>query len=134
MTRHSLTALVALALALPAPAHAFRALNRSEVVPLGNGLFEVINSFGSRTQDYWCGAGDFAIRVLRAPVTQRIYIWAPRGPSKSRPGRKAVTFSLKEPPGGAAPKSYSLSVTTVGESIPASMAQNYCYDRMQLLF
>lgn len=123
-------ALVAAGLAaVPALAQAqWRAMNGSEVFPLSNGRFEVVNRNNSRTQEYWCAAGDYAIARLRTSATQRIYIQVPIGPSKSRPGRKAVQFSLSPPASGPAPQSYSLTVKTVGETLTASFARNYCFD------
>ena len=124
-------ALVAALLVMPGLAAAqWRAFNQSVVYPLSSGAFEVVNRASSAAPDYWCAAGDYAIAQLGAGATQRIYIVAPEGPSRARPGRKGVQFSLAPPPGGPAPRSYSLTVRTVGESLPASMARNYCFDRI----
>ncbi|WP_240482169.1 hypothetical protein [Ruegeria marisrubri] len=95
---------------------------------LQNGVFEVVNHFGSAPKDYWCGAGDYAIRVLRTPATQRVYLWQAVGPSVAEPGKKGVQFSLQPPAGADTSPGYSVSVKRVGDNMPASMAQNYCYD------
>ncbi len=112
----------------------WRATNRSEVFPLSKGVFEVVNRSSSRTQDYWCAAGDYAITQLRTAATQRIYVVVPLGPSRSRPGKKGVQFALSPPPEGPAPDSYSLSVKRPGENLTAASARNYCYDDMFLDF
>ncbi|MFV0515723.1 MAG: hypothetical protein ACK5MY_19085 [Jhaorihella sp.] len=125
------TPLAALALlAAPGAALAWTAANGSAVVPVTAERFEVINRASSRAQDYWCGAGDFAIAGLRSAATQRIYVYAPVGPSQTNPGARAVQFSLVPPPSGPAPQTYSLSVKTAGDSLTAAAARQYCYDRL----
>lgn len=126
--RYALPALVLAA--LPGLAVAWTAVNRSEVTALGGDRFEVVNRNSSRSQDYWCAAGDYAIAALHTPATQRVYIYAAVGPSQTAPGRKGVTFSLSPPPGGPAPQTYSLSVKSVGDNLTAAAARQYCTDRM----
>ncbi|TMV03258.1 hypothetical protein FGK63_19810 [Ruegeria sediminis] len=113
---------------VPGVASAFRAWNRAQVYDLGSGVFEVVNYFGTVPRDYWCGAGDYAIRVLRTPATQRVYLWQAEGPSVSEPGRKGVKFSLKPPAGADTTPGFTVTVKRVGDNMSASMAQNYCYD------
>ncbi|WP_380218764.1 hypothetical protein [Jhaorihella thermophila] len=122
-------------IALPGMASAqWRAVNRSEVFPISKGVFEVVNRSSSRTQDYWCAAGDYAITQLRTAATQRIYVSVPIGASQFRSGKRGVRFSLTPPPEGPAPDSYSLSVKKVGENLTAASARNYCYDDLFLDF
>lgn len=125
-----LSILATAALLLPAVASAWTAWNRLEVQPLKNGVYEVISDVGSGPVQFWCGAGDYGMRVLGAGATQRIYIWEAIGPSVTRPGRKAVQFSLTPPPGADTSTGYSLTVKRAGDNITAAMAQNYCYDRL----
>lgn len=112
--------------ASPGAALAFFALNRLEVVPLSNGVFEVVGRVGSAAADFWCGAGDYAISHLRAPASQRIYMWSAIAPSQTRPGRNAIQFALSEPPGGAVSPGFTLSMKRVGDNMRASQAQGYC--------
>uniref|UniRef100_UPI002B26BF8C hypothetical protein n=1 Tax=Leisingera sp. TaxID=1879318 RepID=UPI002B26BF8C len=93
-----LSGMLAFALAVPLPASAWRAINRNEVLPVSEGVWEVIARSRSGAQDYWCSIADFAIRQLRAPVNQRIYVWRGEGPSVNRPGRTAVQFAFGLPP------------------------------------
>ncbi|MBQ4826275.1 hypothetical protein J4729_17200 [Leisingera sp. HS039] len=133
MTRKRLwlTGMLALALAVPMPASAWRAINRHEVLPVSEGVWEVVARVGTGAQDYWCGIGDFAIRQLRAPVNQRIYVWRGVGPSVNRPGRKAVQFAFGLPPGVPdRSSSLSLNVREAGDNLHVSAAQTYCYDRL----
>jgi hypothetical protein len=124
------TILAAAALAaLPGLALAWRAQNRYEVQDLGQGVFEVVGRVGAGASDYWCGAGDYATIVLKAPSNQRVYIWRPIGPSVSRPGYKAVQFALTPPKGADTSVGLSLAVKRAGDNLSASMARQYCYDR-----
>ncbi|MGD9864273.1 MAG: hypothetical protein AB7S99_13775 [Pseudodonghicola sp.] len=132
--RKSLTLKVALKMALaaalaamPGLALAWQALNGHEVRDLGGGVYEVIGRAGSGAQEYWCGAGDFAIAVLGAPAAQRVYIWRPLGASVSRPGHEAVQFSLTPPKGADTSTGISLTVRRAGDNLSAAMAQQYCF-------
>lgn len=121
-------------ISLPGLALAWVALNRHEVNQISDGVFEVVSRPGSGAADFWCGAGDYATAVLRVSATQRVYLWAARGASVSRPGAKAVQFSLSVPPSGPAPQSYSLSVKAVGDSLTAAAARQYCYGNIKRPF
>ena len=76
----------ALLVALPGAALAWRAANGHHVHDLGGGVFEVVGRVGSGAQEYWCGAGDYAIAVLGAAAAQRVYIWRPLGASATERG------------------------------------------------
>jgi len=114
-------------LVLPSVALSYRVGQRAEINPVSKSVFEVIALYGSSTQTYWCGAGDYAMRHLGVGATQRVYLWAALGPSQTVAGKKAVQFSLSVPPSGPAPQSYSLSVKAVGDSLTAAAAQKYCF-------
>lgn len=133
--KHGLASvLLSCLICMPVTAFAWRAWNHHEVLPVSEGVWEVVNRVGSGAQDYWCGIGDFAIRALRTQATQRIYIWKEIGPSVNRPGRKSVQFSLTPPPGSDTSTRYSLSVKVRGDNINAATARNYCYDRRDDFF
>ncbi|MEX0300911.1 MAG: hypothetical protein AB3N24_00675 [Leisingera sp.] len=126
-----LSGLLAAALAVPVPASAWRAINRNEVLPVSEGVWEVVARSRSGAQDYWCSIADFAIRQLRAPANQRIYVWRGEGPSVNRSGRKAVQFAFGLPPGVPDRSgSLSLNVREAGDSLRVTSAQSYCYDRL----
>lgn len=124
--RRLLTLAAALA-AMPGLALAWDARNGHEVHDLGHGVFEVVGRPGSGAQDYWCGAGDYAISALRVQATQRIFIWRAIGPSVSRPGHKAVQFALSAPEGADTSTGISLTVRRAGDNLSAAMAQQYCF-------
>lgn len=113
--------------AAPGMALAFWAWNQHEVLPVSEGVFEVIGEVRSGPSDYWCGAGDYAMRVLRVPVVQRIYTWRGIGPSVNRPGRKAMQFAFAAPEGADTSPSVSLSLTRTGDNMTAALARQYCY-------
>ncbi len=114
---------------LPVTAQAWWASNRHEVLPVSDGVWEVVGRVGSSAQDYWCGIGDFAITQLRTSATQRIYILEGIGPSVNREGRKSVKFTLTRPQ-EEAPSGYSLSIRKTGENLNAATARYYCFDRL----
>ncbi|MCR9126803.1 MAG: hypothetical protein NXH82_11830 [Rhodobacteraceae bacterium] len=115
------------ALATAAPAWAYRAENYHLVNPVGPETFEVIGRAGSGPTQYWCAAGDYALRVLGAAPQTRIYITGPVGPSATRPGARAVTFSLAAPD-TVAPQRYDLSVRRTGDALSAIFARQYCLE------
>ncbi len=117
---------VALALT-SAPASAWRAHNRHEVLPVSDTVFEVVAMVGSSAADYWCGAGDFTYAYRRMRGVQRIYIWRGLGPSATRPGRKSVQFSYSPPPGADTSPTLALSYDDVGDNLSAAMSQQYCF-------
>ncbi|MFD0910056.1 MULTISPECIES: hypothetical protein [Ruegeria] len=128
--KHSISALVLSATLLaPIAAQAVgfgigvRPTYRTEIRSVGDGVYEVKAIGSSAPVNYWCGIGDFAIRQLGVPGSQRIYIWR-----AYEPGVRTVQFSLKPPPGVDTTPGYSITVKRVGENMSASSAQNYCYD------
>ena len=129
MRRRRGLALPLILLAIPGTALAWTAANGSAVIPVSADRFEVINRASSRAPDYWCGAGDYAIRVLGVGPARRIYTWRGLGPSVTRPGRKAMQFALAPPDGADTSTPLSLSLHRVGDNLNASMAQNYCYEQ-----
>ena len=119
--------LVALTALVTAPAaFAWRAQNGNEVKPVSKSVFEVVARGRSGAADFWCGAGDYALRVLGAAATQRIYIWQPIGASVTMPGDRAVQFSFSAPKGADTSTGYSLSVKRAGDNLTAAAAQQYC--------
>ncbi|MGV6804090.1 MAG: hypothetical protein ACWA49_07785 [Ruegeria sp.] len=129
MKRSLAAAVLSATLLLPVSAQAVgfglsvRPTYRTEIKPLGDNIYEVKAIGSSAPVNYWCGIGDYAIRQLRVPRPQRIYIW-----KAYEPGARTVQFSLEPPPGADTTPGYSITVKRVGENMSASSAQNYCYD------
>lgn len=105
---------------------AYRAINRHEVYPVSETVFEVVGRVGSSAADYWCGAGDYIQNALGYEVVRRIYIWRAIGPSETISGKKAVQFALAPPKGADATPGLSLSVKAVGDNLTAAAAFRYC--------
>jgi len=121
------------AMALPNGAFAFRAQNNLGVNPAGPATFEVIQRGGIDAADAWCAAGDYAIRVLRASGNQRVYLVEGRHIARTEDRRRyGYTFSLNRPPEAEAlsGQPLTLSLRRVGDSLAASFAQQYCYNRL----
>jgi len=96
---------------------------RTEITPMQNGVYEVKAIGSSAPVNYWCGIGDFAIRTLGLPSSQRIYI------SKAyEPGVRTVQFSMTPRPGVDIKPGYSVTVKRVGANMSAASAQRYCDD------
>jgi hypothetical protein len=103
----------------------FRPGYRATVTQLDNGNYQVVTHGSSAAIAYWCGIGDFAIRTLGVPTSQRIYV-AKAYDKQTR----AVQFSFTAPEGGNTSKSYSITVSRVGENMSASGAQSHCFDNI----
>lgn len=118
--------ILALMGAMPQMAMAFRAPNNNVVNPVSDSVFEVVGRVGTSAADFWCGAGDYARRVIGVGPGQRIYVVRELGPSETSNRRSAVQFSLTSPEGADTRSRLILSVKHKGDNIGAAMAQNYC--------
>lgn len=128
-----LVAALAVALALPSAAQAFRAFNNLNVNPEGPQSFEVIQRGGIDAADAWCAAGDYARRVLRVPANQRVYLVEGKHIARTETRRRfGYSFSLTAPPEAAniTQQPLTLSLRRIGDSLTASFAQQYCYNRL----
>ena len=131
---------VVLMLALAGPAAAFRPNIPLEVVPIAEiGAFEVIEARGAGATHIWCVAADHARHALGAAGTDRIYLAAPRGPSQTMPGRKALRFALSPSlvdadPAAAKPILGGLLLTQMraGSSLSVTQALQYCTDHIEV--
>lgn len=68
--------------------------------PVTEDVFEVFARPGGRQSDFWCGAGNYASRVLDAPDTAPVYAVGGAGQGVTMKSPDAAQFSLK-PPGDA---------------------------------
>jgi hypothetical protein len=122
--------LLAAALLLAAPAHAFVAPNRLPVQPTGSDPTTFTVSYRGTANgdiDFWCAAGAYANSQLRASSTARIYRISP----PPRRAGQGITFSMN--PAGAAG---STGLATIGGSSDGSMtvaaARQQCQVSRQL--
>ncbi|MEE4347568.1 MAG: hypothetical protein V2I53_12295 [Paracoccaceae bacterium] len=136
-----LTALpLALMIALSGPALAYQPLIPLEVrATTAPGTFEVIESRGAGPSHIWCVAADHARHVLRASGTQRLTVVSPLGASQTKPGSKAVTFTIAAETAASVTEDRSgflggvfLSVKRVGASMNVTQALQYCTDHIEV--
>lgn len=114
---------------LPVSADAFRGMRGARVNQVDQNVFEVVPR-GSRTsgKDFWCGAGEYAYRELRAPWSARIYIVQGRSQSVTTERRSAVQFTMNPQAAGIAPiePALSLNALKVGDNMSVTNAFGYC--------
>ena len=124
MIRWMRPAVLAGLMALASPAFAFIATNDLRVVPQGEGTFDIPFRGLTGASDFWCAAGDFALRGLNASNNTRIY-------RVSEPPRRAgqgVRFSLS--PDGAASSTGLASFGRSSASLSAGHAVFLCDDTL----
>lgn len=118
---------VSCAVAGPAAAQVFRAVNLLYVVPITADTFEVIDDRGASAQAMWCAGADYARRAGLDGIRKRMYVVEPRGPSRTRARAIAVTFTTNPPPELAdSPSTYSVSVKRAGDNYAIGHAYNFC--------
>lgn len=94
---HRIAIIASLALAAALPAQAFVATNSLVIKDAGPGQFEIPYRGLSGASDFWCAAGDYAIRGLKLAPGTRLY----RTSSVPRRSGQGMAFSLS--PEGAQP-------------------------------
>lgn len=112
----------------PGLAMAWQAWNRHDMRQVSNGVFGGVGRPGSGAADYWCAAGDYAYGKPRSAGVRRVYIHRGAGPSASKPGHKAMQFSLMPPAGARAEPAARLSMRRAKDNMRAAAARQYCVD------
>ena len=120
------------AVGLPATAGAWEAENRLTVNPVKDGVFEVVGRPGSAGAEFWCAAGDYALRVLDAGADAPVYIVRARGTPVTSDRKSGVQFSLSAPTRATPASSLFLSMRNVGDSLNVAFARSYCVDNWNL--
>lgn len=108
----------------PVSAQAFRAENRVVVTGKADGLFTIPsgNRYGARGA--WCAAADYAIEVLGAKGTSRLYVRTARSATSG-----PVTFGLT--PGDTTPVAVTSTGTALqvpGSNLSVDHAFQFCHD------
>lgn len=110
-------------------AQAFTSRRGVRVNPVNSVVFEAVPRGGTHGSAYWCAAGDYAQRELRAPWDAQIYVARGLGPSETTNRRSAVQFTLDPAAAGVTPvKSYRLNAFKPGEHMSVRQAFNYCME------
>lgn len=76
-------------------AGAFTSREGTKVNPLPGAQFEVVPRAGGQGRDYWCAAGDYAQRALKASWQDRVYVTRGLGGSETTNRRSAAQFTLQ---------------------------------------
>lgn len=109
-----------LAFGLAAPASAFTAQNGLIVEPEGPASFTVPWRGKSGPADFWCAAGDYAIRKLHLSPAALVY----RASEPPRRSGEAIRFTLRA---DAAASATGLAVLGAsGAGLSAGHAQSFC--------
>ena len=98
-----IAALISLAGAVPASAQNAFATNGARVYALDANVYEVVGNSGGGYRLFWCGAGEYARRVLGASWSARISVVRGLGPSQATNRRSAVHFTLNPGAVGVTP-------------------------------
>ena len=111
--------------------NAFTSRDGSRVNPVSDVVFEVVPKGGGLGRNYWCAAGDYAQRALKAPWDAQLYISRSRGPSETTNRRSAVQFTLQSSVAGDPEKGafVSTNALTRGDNMRVRDAFNQCYER-----
>lgn len=119
--------------AVPDPMPAYRSVIGNYVLPVPGrpGTFEVIFYAGNGPEHFRCSAGSYATRALGLLPNRRVYLAAPLGPSATRPGRRAVTFTVLpdealRAAAEALPEDQILAMTRPGDSFLAGAGAFLC--------
>lgn len=87
--------------------------------------FDILQNAGSGGSDYWCAAGEYAIKKLGVSPATRVYLVQPL--AKGRLGRNSVGFSVNPnavPSAGS--NGFTMSITKVGQNWSAEHARSQC--------
>lgn len=122
-----LAALICLLGGVPASAQNAFATNGARVYPLDSNVYEVVGNSGGGYRLFWCGAGEYARRVLGASWSSQISIVRGLGPSQATNRRSAVQFTLNPDAAGVTPmQSPRLNAYDVGDTKSVNEASGYC--------
>lgn len=73
----------------------FQTFTGVRVNPVNQSIFEAIPRSASSGSQFWCGAGEYARRVLGARPGDKVYVVSEAGPAVTMSAPSAVQFSLK---------------------------------------
>lgn len=125
----AVAAAAALTLALPQGAGAFSGLRNTTVNPVDQVRFEVMAPTAGNGPVYWCGAGDYAAKVLRADWTARIYVSRGRGPSDTTGRKTAVQFTMDPQAADIEPIApyIFMNAFRTGDNMTVNEAMSHCF-------
>ncbi|WP_261399765.1 hypothetical protein [Leisingera daeponensis] len=117
-----------LTLTQPGSSDANASRHNIRVNPVSDSIFEVIPGTGNGYL-FWCGAADYAHRVIGVPWNARLHISRGLGPSETTMRRSAVQFTLDANQAAAPPAGGYGSVNSLqaGDTMSVQRAFDYCF-------
>ncbi len=116
---------------LAGAAQAFTLPNGVEVNAVDDLVFEVVPKSSGTLDDFWCGASEYARRVLGAGWRDTIYVYRGRGVSQTTGKRSAVQFTLssERAPDLPAERGLLRLGLKAGDSMSVQAARGHCNQR-----
>lgn len=101
--------------------------------------FEVLQKSPNGATDYWCAAGEYAIRRLGVSPVARVYLRKPSGPAEFRDGRSSIGFTVAPSPGvqqaaAAQGQRFTKTMRNVGENWGAESSRSSCFGPNSVFF
>ncbi|WP_425092575.1 hypothetical protein [Tropicimonas sp. S265A] len=115
----------------------FVAANKQRVVPasIEGAQMEVFSTAGAAGPQYFCAAGDYAVRRLEAGNSDRLVVVKGEAPSESRPRFRSVFFSVVPWQGErGGNSSINVQVDRPGEEMSVVVARKFCPPRFKRRF
>lgn len=128
MKRFRIGLCAGVAVMFTAPVQAFTANNGVRVNSVDAGVFEVVPVNSGTVDEFWCGAAEYARRVLGAGWQDRIYVVRGRDESVTTGKRSAAQFTLlaDRVPEGAAERGWFTIGLRAGDALSVQAAQTHC--------
>ncbi len=121
----SVVAAAGLLAAAPAEAKPKKVLRTVADTSIPNGI-AVYRQAGSRPKDYWCNAGDYALRKLGARSGAALELVRPEGAAGGPSSRSSIGFSLVD--GGGS--SGGVTLRDVGERHSLAQTKAFCQSQV----
>ncbi|WP_212523983.1 hypothetical protein [Actibacterium sp. MT2.3-13A] len=119
--------------AVPDRMPSYRSVIGNDVLPVPGkpGTFEVIAYAANDAEHFRCSGGSYVTKALGLLPNRRVYLVAPLGPSATRPGRRAITFTVLpddalRTAAAALQEDHTLAMIRPGESFQAGAGASLC--------
>ncbi|MEX0349534.1 MAG: hypothetical protein AB3N15_08910 [Paracoccaceae bacterium] len=107
----------------------------TRVYQVDKNVFEVVPYSLAQTDEYWCGAAQYAHRRLGADWSQQVYMASKQVRSSAAGGRSAVQFTLNPEAIGLEPVEVHVRTgLTVGDHMSITRADTRCQPFPPLFF
>ncbi len=101
--------------------------------------FEVLQKSPNGATDYWCAAGEYAMKRLGVSPASRVYLRKPSGPAEFREGRRSIGFTIAPSPSvqqaaAAQGQRFTKTMRNVGENWGAESSRSSCFGANSVFF